>query len=176
MTVPAYYDRINHQLLESIPKNLGRIIEVGCGTGSLGAAYKQDNPNSEYIGLELNPEAVHIAQDRLDRALCFNVETSDESQLGIAPQSCDALIYGDVLEHLHDPWKILNHHVSWLKPGGYVLASIPNIQHWTILRNLIQGKWEYEDEGLLESHPFALLHPGQYADDVYRCRVNRQRG
>lgn len=56
MTVPAYYDRINHQLLESIPKNLGRIIEVGCGTGSLGAAYKQDNPNSEYIGLELNPE------------------------------------------------------------------------------------------------------------------------
>ncbi|WP_159789795.1 methyltransferase [Sodalinema gerasimenkoae] len=150
MTVPAYYDRINHQLLESIPKNLGRIVEVGCGTGALGAAYKKNNPNSEYIGLELNPEAVTIAQERLDRALCFNVEDSDESQLGIAPQSCDALIYGDVLEHLQDPWTILNHHVSWLKPGGYLLASIPNIQHWTILRDLIQGKWDYQDEGLLD--------------------------
>ncbi len=150
MTVPAYYDRINHQLLESIPKNLGRIIEVGCGTGALGAAYKKNNPNSEYIGLEMNPEAVKVAEDRLDRALCFNVETSDESQLGIPPQSCDALVYGDVLEHLQDPWTILNHHVSWLKPGGYVLASIPNIQHWTILRDLIQGKWDYQEEGLLD--------------------------
>jgi 2-polyprenyl-3-methyl-5-hydroxy-6-metoxy-1,4-benzoquinol methylase len=150
MTVPAYYDRINQQLLDSIPKNLGRIVEVGCGTGALGAAYKKDNPNSEYIGLELNPEAVKIATERLDRALDFNVETSDESQLNIAPQSCDALVYGDVLEHLQDPWSILNHQVSWLKPGGYVLASIPNIQHWTILRDLLQGKWEYQDEGLLD--------------------------
>ncbi len=33
---------------------------------------------------------------------------------------------------------------------GQMLACIPNIQHWTILINLLRGQWQYEDEGLLD--------------------------
>ncbi|PPT05276.1 putative glycosyltransferase [Geitlerinema sp. FC II] len=145
-----YYDRINHQLLDALPIDVGRIIEIGCGTGALGHAYKQKHPNTEYIGIELEAEVAEIAQTRLDRAIAANVENLDDPQLQFSPESVDCLVYGDVLEHLVDPWRVLNHHVKWLKPGGWVVSSIPNIQNWTILRDLIRGQWEYQDEGLLD--------------------------
>src|SRR5262249_38135876 len=65
--------------------------------------------------------------------------------------SVDCLVYGDVLEHLIDPWALLRRHAAWLRPGGTVLACVPNVQHWTLLVHLLQGKWEYQDQGLLDS-------------------------
>lgn len=150
MTIREYYDRINNQLLDSIPNGLPRILEIGCGTGALGAAYKQRNPNSEYVGVELNPTVAQVAANRLDHAIAANVENRNDPNLQFPRDHFDCLVYGDVLEHLVDPWAVLQHHVSWLKPGGVVVASIPNIQHWTILRDLFHGDWEYQDEGLLD--------------------------
>lgn len=150
MTIREYYDRINTKLLGLIPPGLGSILEVGCGTGALGAHYKASNPDTHYTGIELNPEAAAVGRDRIDRVITANVEQADEPELQFADQSFDALVYGDVLEHLINPWEVLDRHSRWLKPDGYVIASIPNVQNWTILRDLMRGRWDYQDEGLLD--------------------------
>jgi 2-polyprenyl-3-methyl-5-hydroxy-6-metoxy-1,4-benzoquinol methylase len=150
MTIREYYDRINTKLLNLIPAGLGSVLEVGCGTGALGAHYKAKNPETQYTGIELNPEAAKIGRERIDRVITANVEQADDPELQFAEQSFDAMIYGDVLEHLINPWDVLDRHSRWLKPDGYVIASIPNVQNWTILRDLMRGRWDYQEEGLLD--------------------------
>ena len=39
---------------------------------------------------------------------------------------------------------------TWVRDGGQVLACIPNIQHFSVLVNLLRGQWQYQDEGLLD--------------------------
>ncbi len=70
----------------------------------------------------------------------------------------DYIILGDVLEHLIDPWKIVNELKQYLKKDGYLVSSIPNIMHVSVLRNLVLGNFTYEDSGILDKTHLRFLH------------------
>ena len=146
-----YYNRVNTCLLDRVPPGMSRIVEIGCGAGALGRHYKSCNSDTEYIGIEIHETAARIASKRLDKVINANAEDVTAPCLrSIARDSVDCLIYGDVLEHMVDPWRALKAHTDWLRDTGVVVACIPNIQHWTILVNLMCGEWRYRDEGLLD--------------------------
>ncbi len=125
-----------------------RVLEVGCGTGNTGEALKRLGKAAEVVGIEREPEAAQLAAGKLDRVLRMSVE---ENALPLPLQYFDCILAGDVLEHLQDPWAVVNRLHACLKPGGRFIASVPNIRNWRILRNLVlAGRWEYMPSGILD--------------------------
>lgn len=75
----------------------------------------------------------------------------DAAMAALLPHSSfDHMIFGDVLEHLYDPEATLLQAVARLKPGGSVLACIPNVQHWSVIAQLVIGSWPRQDSGIFD--------------------------
>lgn len=69
----------------------------------------------------------------------------------LPPRQFDAIVFNDVLEHLVDPWSALRESKSFLTDGGMVIASIPNVRHYSVIKPLVvSGRFEYQDAGLLD--------------------------
>ncbi len=147
----TYPDLPNPDLLDRIPLGARLVLDLGCGAGALGAEYKRRNPRVHYLGVERDPAAARIAATRLDAV--FDADLNENPMPfadRIAPGSLDCLIYGDILEHLVDPWTVLAAHVSLLAPDGTVLVCMPNQEHWRLAERLLRGTWDYEPSGLLD--------------------------
>ena len=65
------------------------------------------------------------------------------------PESFDCIVCADVLEHTVDPWAVVGRLKRLLRPGGCLVASLPNVAHHRNLRRLLRGRWDYADEGVL---------------------------
>jgi 2-polyprenyl-3-methyl-5-hydroxy-6-metoxy-1,4-benzoquinol methylase len=147
--VDSYYGNINHDVLRKIPVQSARVLEIGCGMGRLGQAFKARVPDCAYFGVELMHDAAQEARARLDGVLCANIE-HDVSRVRELGERFDALVLGDVLEHFQDPWRVLTELRSFMTPDGMCVACIPNVGHWSMVAELLQGKWRYAENGLLD--------------------------
>lgn len=144
-----YYQGINNTLLGMVPSNVKQVLDIGCGEGNLGAAIKTET--SAYVaGVELFSSAAEIAATRLDEVIVGNIENVDPSDLAFTRNQFDAIMFGDVLEHLINPAYVLKKVKTLLSNNGCVLASIPNVGHITIIESLLAGLWTYTDAGLLD--------------------------
>src|SRR6185295_4140657 len=142
------HDRFNPEVLAIMPKNLSRVVEVGCSS-ALAKAYLEQTPACEYIGIELDPGYAEVARASCTRVLVGDIEEMDERTFSsLFPANC--WVFADVLEHLYDPWAVLRRLRGSLSPGASVVACIPNAQHWSFQARLNCGILRYEDEGLFD--------------------------
>lgn len=145
---PNYPDVYNPDLLDRIPLDADIVLDVGCHMGALGAAYRLRNPRARVLGVDHMPAAVRVAAGRLTEVACIDIE-SDPLPFE-APGGYDCIIYGDVLEHLRDPWRIMRNHAALLSPRGVMLICVPNAAHWAVPLRLINGSFDYEEQGVLD--------------------------
>jgi SAM-dependent methyltransferase len=151
-----YYDNVNLELFRHVSISAAGICEFGCGAGGFARAVRSKNPNVFYAGIELVKEELDKATDVLDLAICcdLNLPSALEptGSLGSSLQGkqFDHLIFGDVLEHLISPERILQFSLRFLKPGGTALFCIPNVQHWTVFANLAHGCWPRAESGIFD--------------------------
>ncbi len=146
--MPPYPDQPNNDLLERIPLSASIVLDVGCNTGALGAAYRRFNPRARLLGIEKDPVAAELAAQRLDEVAVMDVE--QEPMPFALDRPIDCIVYGDVIEHLRDPWPVIHRHAEALSDDGAVLICVPNMQHWSFADRLLRGTWRYEPSGLLD--------------------------
>lgn len=145
---PAH-DEHNPDLLRLMPPTARVIAEVGCSSGALAREYKKINPACRYIGVEIMPQYVPLAERYCDIVHRVDIENLDEERLrDVLPADC--WVFGDTLEHLRDPWAVLGRIRRVLATDGSVVACIPNAQHWSVQARLNCGALRYEDSGLLD--------------------------
>jgi 2-polyprenyl-3-methyl-5-hydroxy-6-metoxy-1,4-benzoquinol methylase len=155
--VDNYFDNVNPTILQLIDGSMLKICEFGCGGGALAAAIRAKNPDSiYYVGLELDEAALQRAKPFLDLAIQCNLDlipswkSNDVISQSLPDDYFDCVIFGDVLEHLHEPESVLRQAVSKLKPGGAAIVCIPNVQHWSVFANLVLGSWPQMDSGIFD--------------------------
>ncbi len=61
------------------------------------------------------------------------------------------LVCADILEHLIDPLGVLKKLAHFLKPGGKVIVSLPNIAFFMERWQILLGKFDYKDSGIMDN-------------------------
>jgi glycosyltransferase involved in cell wall biosynthesis len=138
------------------------VLEVGTATGYLSS--EMVKLGCRITGVEQDPEMAEIARPHCREMIVSDIEKLDFNKLG----RYDAVVFGDVLEHLRDPREILQRVSGLLKPGGKVLMSLPNVANIWVRLNLLFGRFNYSRVGILdETHLrfFTLQTMKQLADD-----------
>ncbi len=144
-----FNDRPNENLISCIQKDKEEdfnILEVGCDCGVNLLEVKNRFPNVKLYGLELNDHAAEIASCIAE----VKVGNIEDRELQYEDVKFDYIIFGDVLEHLRDPAATVRYCRLFLNDNGRIIASIPNLMHYSVMRGLIDGYFTYKDTGLLD--------------------------
>jgi len=145
--VPDYYRFDRPEVRNLVPSAAKRVLDVGCAGGGLGAGLKRERPTLVVDGIEVVPHAARMADDVLDRVFCGPVE---DVHVLLEDNAYDCIVFADVLEHTVDPAQVLALLRPKLKDDGVLVVSLPNIRHWSVVGPLLEGRFEYEDAGILD--------------------------
>ncbi|MDR2488068.1 MAG: glycosyltransferase [Desulfovibrio sp.] len=129
-----------------------KILEIGCNTGYFSRLLRD---NGMYVyGVEPATDEA-LKNGHVDELYLGSVE---DFLKGVKKENLplfDAILFGDVLEHLADPKSILQRIAKLLKPEGVIIASVPNVTHISVRQMLEDGQWIYRKYGLLdETHRY----------------------
>lgn len=137
-------------LLELIEKRPRRVLDLGCFCGGTGRYLKRKFPGCEVIGVEMLEQAAKLAAEAYDKVHVGTLEQLDFEQAGLLPQSFDAIVAADVLEHLFHPWRALQRLRPLLAPDGELFVSLPNARNLKLLSELGRGRFDYAGAGILD--------------------------
>ncbi len=131
-----------------MPAGSQRVIEFGCSSGALAREFKKINPAAHYTGVEIDSSYADLARRYCDEVLVQDLDLAGAEFFDRhAPSDC--WVFGDVLEHLKDPWRVLRE-IRRVIRQGCVAVCIPNAQHWSVQIRLCIGAFRYEDSGLMD--------------------------
>lgn len=126
-----------------------KVLEVGMGGGDTLLYIKQQKLASEAVGVDIvQLKGSNQEHPLIDKLYILDLEND---LLPFQENYFDVIIAGDVLEHLVDPWRVLKELTKYLKPGGYILISLPNIRDmYAVIPIVLRGDFAYADKGLFD--------------------------
>jgi methionine biosynthesis protein MetW len=133
-------------MIAGLVQTKARVLDVGCGTGAI-SKFLVETRGVRLIGIEPDPQRANTARGRGIDVVegFFNEQTIADFE------PFDVVIFADVLEHLSEPATALQLARRVLKPDGTVVASIPNIAHWSVRLDLLRGRFDYQPYGIMDA-------------------------
>lgn len=122
-----------------------KVLEVGTSTGYVTRILKERG--NRVTGIEIDAEAGKIAAQYCESMIIGDVEGISLEDT-IEESSLDVIVFADVLEHLKEPGRVLEKVKKFLKPGGYLVISLPNECHGDVVLSLLNGDFQYTPMGL----------------------------
>ncbi|MGH9365558.1 MAG: class I SAM-dependent methyltransferase [Thermoanaerobaculia bacterium] len=140
--IPGSSHEILRRRIRALPSGL-RLLDLGAAGGHLGRAVRE---RCAYLaGVEPDRSLSASARDGYD-----DWRAVDALHAGDWEAPFDVVVCADVLEHLARPEALLERIRGWLKTGGLLLASLPNIANVSIRLALLFGHFRYTDRGILD--------------------------
>ncbi len=140
----GYFDNERPEVARLVDESRKTVLDVGCGTGRMGALLLAAVSNRRVYGIELDEQAAEQARLVLTDVQCGDVRTME---LPYDEGLFDCMIFADVLEHVDHPEEVLRRLKPYLSPNGIIVCSIPNMRHYTVILRLLLHGWEYADFG-----------------------------
>lgn len=125
-----------------------RVLDVGCGVGENGRFCR--SRGAIVTGIERNAATRAVAARALHEALDADIESDASVGAALGDRRFDAMLFGDVLEHVADPLSVMRRMLRYLDPEGHVLVSLPNVAAWPVRLSLGAGRFRYADSGVLD--------------------------
>lgn len=139
----SYHQARREDMLPLLPAGVSRVLDVGGGEGGFLQAAKELRGCETHLA-EYSEEACRAARGQVDHVWQGDFLTQPFAGLTDQGQGAfDCISFLDVLEHANDPHAWLTRARGLLAPGGSVLLSIPNVGHWGVVADLIEGRWDY---------------------------------
>ncbi len=142
-------DRIQFEMLPAG----ATVLEIGCATGYM-SAYLQRQMDCVVTGIELNPDQAAVARSRCRYLLEGNISDPDlQTRLDdhvAAHGKFQVVFMSQVIEHIARPGPVLVKIRNWIAAGGVLVVSTCNVAHWKIRLDLLRGRWEYQDYGIMD--------------------------
>jgi 2-polyprenyl-3-methyl-5-hydroxy-6-metoxy-1,4-benzoquinol methylase len=130
------------------------VLDIGAADGSV--ARRLVERGCRVFGVEIDPEAARHAEDYCERVVVGDVEKIDLAA-AVDGAEFDVVLLLDVLEHLHDPLTTLRAGAERLKPAGRVIVSVPNVTHAAVRLQLLSGRFQDAEHGLLDGTHLRLF-------------------
>lgn len=157
-----YYETLRTDMVPLLPDPLGRVLDVGCASGLTGTLLRPRHPTC-LVGIEINPEAAESAKQIYDEVY---VGPADDV-LASLDEQFDTLLCYDVLEHLVDPWKVLDQLARLSRPGTRLHVSVPNARHLSLMVDvMLRGTFNYQPHGHRDNTHLRWFTPRDLEDAI----------
>lgn len=127
-----------------------KVLEIGAGPGSI-TKHLSGSHGCTVVALEIDPSAI-INLRKLSLKI-HSLDLNHSNWSSVVSQEdgfFDYVIAADVLEHVLDPWRVLQEMVSLLRNNGAIILSLPHVGHASVMACLMDEDFEYWNWGLLD--------------------------
>lgn len=140
-----YSSYSTHKLLAKCIGKERVVLDVGCNEGIIG---KLADKSNLFYGLDINELALEEAKKYYEDVQVLDLNKTLKLQWD---HIFDVIVFADILEHLYNPKELFFYFVTnYLKTSGKIIISLPNIANWKIRLNLLLGRFEYTETGIMD--------------------------
>jgi 2-polyprenyl-3-methyl-5-hydroxy-6-metoxy-1,4-benzoquinol methylase len=133
------------------------ILELGCHTGLL-SRLLVEKKNCIVTGIDINKEAINVAQEYLLDGFILDLEDYPEMEKVLLNKRFDCIILLHVLEHLRNPSKFLSYIRGVLKEDGFIIIGLPNVSNAKERFDMLYGKFEYTNIGVMDRTHISMFN------------------
>tara|TARA_R100000149_G_C5827190_1_gene104169 strand:- start:135 stop:794 length:660 start_codon:yes stop_codon:yes gene_type:complete len=146
------YIGLRKDLIIHITKGAHAVLDVGCALGVNGKYLLDNNIANKVVGIEFDKQMAQEASKNITKVFCGDLNNQEFRKTILNTNyTFDYILFGDILEHLYDPLKVLIELKSILNPNGQIIISLPNIGHVELLIQVfLKGTWPKNERGIFD--------------------------
>jgi 2-polyprenyl-3-methyl-5-hydroxy-6-metoxy-1,4-benzoquinol methylase len=137
----GYHQGRREEVLPLVPSTVRRVLDVGGGEGGFLTMLKVQRGCETHLA-EFSEAACAAAAHQVDKVWVGDFMSAPFDT------KFDCISFLDVLEHTPWPVQWLGRAADLLHPDGCVVVSIPNVGHWSVVLDLLEGRWDYAPAGI----------------------------